>query len=294
MYWVAAIPVLLGAALAFCEAGAVSIQRTGGFLVAAVLIIAWLNLSNDFFDSETGVDENKNESVVNLTGKPNMVFLTSLAFLGVGVGLLGWLLAGSGAHQSAVLLAAAIACGYVYQGPPFRLGYIGLGEPLCFLAFGPLAVQAFSLALRPQVFQHAVFSAASWWTSILVGLTTTMVLFCSHFHQLEGDRAVGKMSPIVRLGSTGKAHHVLRWSVFSVFVMAATGVFLGHLPWTVVAVLPFCTPQARALLAFAAKHYSNPERIRPLKLYALNLHSALGLALAVALAASRVKLQLGI
>ena len=32
------------------------------------------------------------------------------------------------------------------QGPPFRWSYLGLGEPLCFVAFGPLATCAFYLA----------------------------------------------------------------------------------------------------------------------------------------------------
>ena len=39
--------------------------------------------------------------------------------------------------------------------------------------------------------------------AMLVGLTTTSVLFCSHFHQIEGDIAAGKMSPLVRLGTRG-------------------------------------------------------------------------------------------
>ena len=37
--------------------------------------------------------------------------------------------------------------------------------------------------------------------AILVGLTTTSILFCSHFHQIEGDIAARKMSPLVRLGT---------------------------------------------------------------------------------------------
>ena len=31
----------------------------------------------------------------------------------------------------------------ISQCPPFRLSYQGLGEPLCFAAFGPLATTAF-------------------------------------------------------------------------------------------------------------------------------------------------------
>lgn len=36
--------------------------------------------------------------------------------------------------------------------------------------------------------------------SLLLGLSTMIILFCSHFHQVEGDRAAGKMSPLVRWG----------------------------------------------------------------------------------------------
>jgi 1,4-dihydroxy-2-naphthoate octaprenyltransferase len=38
--------------------------------------------------------------------------------------------------------------------------------------------------------------------SVLVGLTTTGILFCSHFHQIEGDLSAGKQSPLVRLGAS--------------------------------------------------------------------------------------------
>lgn len=44
--------------------------------------------------------------------------------------------------------------------------------------------------------------------SVLVGITTAAILFCSHFHQIEGDRAALKMSPLVRLGNTTRGFHV--------------------------------------------------------------------------------------
>eukprot|EP00955_Chlamydomonas_euryale_P094835 364896-Chlamydomonas_euryale.AAC.11 len=40
--------------------------------------------------------------------------------LAAGAGLLAWLLAASSDGRPAALLAASIACGYMYQGPPFR------------------------------------------------------------------------------------------------------------------------------------------------------------------------------
>jgi 2-carboxy-1,4-naphthoquinone phytyltransferase len=88
-----------------------------------------------------------------------------------------------------------------------RLSYKGLGEPLCFFAFGPAAIGAFFLChampylnspAREVLAQHAAVVAP---LAVIVGLTTTAILFCSHFHQMEGDLAAGKRSPLVQLGA---------------------------------------------------------------------------------------------
>ncbi len=34
-----------------------------------------------------------------------------------------------------------------------------------------------------------------------MGIVTSLVLFCSHFHQVKDDIAAGKRSPIARLGT---------------------------------------------------------------------------------------------
>lgn len=78
--------------------------------------------SNDAFDASTGVDVHKAESVVNLTGNRTGVLLLSKLFLAAGLGLLSSSIAAATQTDGRVtaMLAAAIACGYVYQGPPFR------------------------------------------------------------------------------------------------------------------------------------------------------------------------------
>ena len=111
--------------------------------------------------------------------------------------------------------------GYVYQGPPFRLGYRGLGEPLCWLAFGPFATAAALMALQPPT---SLPAAVPWQVALSLGsgpaLATTLVLFCSHFHQVEEDAAHGKRSPVVKLG-TAKAAAVVPWLVAAGPAMAA-------------------------------------------------------------------------
>jgi 1,4-dihydroxy-2-naphthoate octaprenyltransferase len=76
--------------------------------------------SNDAFDATTGVDVTKPESVVNLTGNWPLVFWLSIAFLVAGVSLMGRLVTATGDGRIIAMLALSIACGYVYQGPPFR------------------------------------------------------------------------------------------------------------------------------------------------------------------------------
>ncbi len=50
-------------------------------------------------------------------------------------------------------------------------------------------------AVAPDVSPAAVVG------SVVVGITTTIILFCSHFHQIADDKAANKMSPLVRLGT---------------------------------------------------------------------------------------------
>lgn len=77
--------------------------------------------SNDAFDAATGVDLTKRESIVNLSGSPpGLILLIANAFLLSGLGLFAHLLSGAAAQPVLCLLAVAIVCGYVYQGPPFR------------------------------------------------------------------------------------------------------------------------------------------------------------------------------
>lgn len=88
MYSVGLAPILVSATAAYVYTGAFFPLRTLGFCVASIAIIAWLNLSNDVFDSMTGVDKTKDESVVNLTGSRRRVFVAAHVVLLGGAALL--------------------------------------------------------------------------------------------------------------------------------------------------------------------------------------------------------------
>ncbi len=280
MYSVAAMPVLLAAGWHFGRSGALRWSQLVSFLLAAVLLLLWENLSNDLFDAETGVDATgKPHSVVNLTGRRNGVALLSSMALLLGLLLMGGLAQRS---SSAVFPLVLLCCGigYLYQGPPFRLGYRGLGEPLCWVAFGPLATAAALLVLAPQD-----SGSIPWRTAFALGsgpaLATTLVLFCSHFHQVEQDSAHGKRSPVVRLG-TARAAALVPWFVAISLALQWLPVLQGL--WPATALLGVIgLPAAAQLIQLLRDHHDQPERITGSKFLALRFQVLSGLGLAIGL-----------
>ncbi|MYJ60230.1 MAG: hypothetical protein F4094_07120, partial [Synechococcus sp. SB0672_bin_6] len=144
MYAVAVMPALVAAGWLLGpgrSAWRLQPQQLAFFLLAAVLLLAWENVCNDYFDAQTGIDVHKPHSLIQITGAPRLVLLAAQLCCVLGL-LLMVQVARASSWWLLPLVLASCCCGYLYQGPPFRLGYQGLGEPLCWLAFGPLATAA--------------------------------------------------------------------------------------------------------------------------------------------------------
>lgn len=271
MYSVAIMPIWVGTAVAFAETKTLHEGVFYTFLTAAILILAWENLSNDVFDSDTGIDKNKAHSLVNLTGNKPLIFWLGNLFLGLG--LLG-ILAIAWWQQDLTVIGLILLCcalGYSYQGPPFRLGYQGLGEIICFICFGPLAVAAAYYS------QTQTWSQTSLAASAIVGIATSLILFCSHFHQVKDDLVAGKRSPIVRLG-TATAALLLPWFGGSIYALTSAFVILGIFPvWTLLtwASLPF----ALKLFRHVQQYHNQPELVSNCKFIAVAVHFCSGLLL---------------
>ncbi len=271
MYSVALMPIWVGSAIAYATTGQLHLPTFFIFLGAAVLILVWENLSNDVFDADTGVDVNKHHSLVNLTGKKGLIFwLSNLCLL---AGLLGVGAIALGQQDGTVIGLVLLSCGlgYLYQGPPFRLGYRGLGEILCFFAFGPLAVSAAYYSQTQQWSEIALLA------SIIVGIATSLILFCSHFHQVEDDAAVGKRSPIVQLG-TQRAADLLPWGCGSLYGLTLLAVVLGLFPKGAL-LLCFSLPFALKLCRHVRRNHHLPHQVFNCKFTAVSLHFWSGLFL---------------
>jgi 2-carboxy-1,4-naphthoquinone phytyltransferase len=271
MYTVAIMPIAVGTAVAYADTGIYNGRVLTTFLLSAIAILAWINISNDVFDSDTGIDINKAESVVNLTGNRNLMFWLGnlFLFLGIaGIAAISWW------QQDITVVGIVLVCcflGYTYQGPPFRLGYQGLGEIICFICFGPLALSAAYYS------QTQSWSIANLATSVIIGITTSLILFCSHFHQVKDDLAAGKKSPIVRMGAK-MGSQVLQWGTASLYVLVSIGVIIRLFP--IFTLLVFLSlPLAFKLTKFVSENLDRPEIIRTCKYIAVRLHFVSGILL---------------
>ncbi|KAL0836559.1 hypothetical protein Bca101_088448 [Brassica carinata] len=280
--------VQVAASAAYLETGLVLVRRYATLMLSSVLIITWLNLSNDVYDFDTGADKNKRESVVNMVGSRAGTFAAAITTLVLGVSGLIWISWTASNIRAILLLASAILCGYVYQCPPFRLSYQGLGEPLCFAAFGPFATTAFYLLLGggSSEMRHLPLSTRVLSSSLLVGFTTSLILFCSHFHQVEGDLAVGKFSPLVRLG-TEKGAFVVRWAIRLLYLMLLVLGLTKILPVTCTLLCFLTLPVGNLGSSYVEKYHKENEKIFMAKYYCVRLHALFGAALSLGLVIAR-------
>ena len=271
MYAVAVIPIWVGTAVAAKEGISINWLIFWIFLMAAILIVAWSNLSNDVFDSETGIDVNKAHSLVNLTGNKPLIYWLGNGCLCLGI---SGILTITWWQKDGIVLGLILLCcflGYCYQGPPFRLGYQGWGELICFICYGPLALSAVYYS------QTKSWSSTNLAASVTIGLTTSLILFCSHFHQLEDDRAAGKRSPIVRLG-TAKSAYLLPWLCGFNYSLPMIFIILGQFPlWTssILVTLPLADRLCRHVLV----NHNQPQKVSQCKFMAVALHFSFGMLL---------------
>ncbi|WP_218079919.1 2-carboxy-1,4-naphthoquinone phytyltransferase [Anthocerotibacter panamensis] len=279
IYSAAAVPVLVGTAAAF--------QQTGTFhplffvlaLVGLILIQAWINLTNDVFDAETGVDKNKPWSLVNLTGQPQRIFWLGNLCLGLGAfafGLLAWL-----QQDWAIVAASTVGCllGYAYQGPPLRLSYRGVGEIISFLCFGPIAVTVSAYAQTQQWLGSALAA------SLIVGTLTSLILYTHHFAQIADDREAGKRSPIVRWGTKLAARRMI-WLFVALYGWVVLFVVTGVLPWPTLLVLGTVV-LSRPLFSWVNQFHDQPQKVGMAMPMVIQVHFLGGILLAAGLVMDR-------
>jgi 1,4-dihydroxy-2-naphthoate polyprenyltransferase len=195
----AAVPVLVGSAVAYVEGGI----RWGpalAALVGALLLQVGANLANDVFDYEKGADTTERLGPTRTVQsgllsaravRRAMVLVFALALL-VGVYLT------SVAGVSIVVIGlCSIAAAIAYTGGPYPLGYHGLGDLFVMLFFGFVAVCGTTFV------QLGTVPALAWWASVPVGALATAILVVNNVRDRNTDVLAGKRTLAVRLGKAG-------------------------------------------------------------------------------------------
>lgn len=207
---VMAMPIALGAALAWRDGNRFRPVAFGLTAIGAGAAHLAANVTNDYFDYQQGTDERASvePGAVDTSGG----MLTRGTMSQGEVKRLMWGLWGTALASGAALAAlsapaalalgaAGFALGYFYVAPPVKLGYIGrgLGEADVLLSFGILPVLGSYYAQSRKLSWKPVVGA------LPLGLLTTDVLFNHHFLHSQSDRASGKMSPVAVLGESQAA-----------------------------------------------------------------------------------------
>ena len=194
--WAAVAPVLAGSALALWH-GSFAPGWALLALAGALLIQVGCNLHNDWADARHGADTAARVGPTRVTQAgliPPRQVLGGALVMFAGAGALGVAGVARAGWPLAVLLAACVAAAISYTGGPRPLGYLGLGDLLVLVFFGPVAVGATyylqALALPPLVLG----------VGLGPGLLATAILVVNNLRDRATDEQAGKRTLAVRFG----------------------------------------------------------------------------------------------
>ena len=192
----AVAPVLLGTVMAW-EADSFHLWAALCALGCGLLIQIGTNFCNDYADFVRGADTPERKGPLRVTQagliSVRAMRMATLVVFALAVVLGSYLIMRGGWVVLAIGLAS-IAAGVLYTSGRYPLGYLGLGDVLVLIFFGPIAVggtyyvQALDITTAVVVIGFAP------------GLLATAILVVNNIRDIDQDRAAGKKTTVVRFG----------------------------------------------------------------------------------------------
>lgn len=176
------------------------------------------NLCNDYYDFIKGAD-NENRIApfstiqLNLTSLRQIKCAYSMFF--IIAFLIGLVFVYRGGILVLMLFTLPIFSGFFYTASSKALGYLGFGELLVFIFFGPFAV------LGTYFLQTLKLSYLPILTGLVPGLFAIIILSINNLRDKELDQKANKKTSAVRFGKTFVQTEILL-SAFLIFII----------PWT--------------------------------------------------------------
>lgn len=282
------LPVLLGTSIAYMRTGNLDGLAFLLTILAVVLVHLGTNVSNDYFDHQSGNDWRNTEFVRPFTGgsrliqkgllEPREVFALSVALFSSALAA-GIALAVMRGPIIILLGATGIAAGFFYSAPPLKLAARGIGEIIIGLSFGVLCTMgAYYVQAREVTLESLV-------ASLPLAILISAVVFINEFQDMKADAESGKKTIVVRLGRKN-ASIVFAAMMFSAFVPIIAGCAVKILPpLTILAlvVLPFAVGAA----AIARNRYDSPQKLAPANGLTIATHALTGIIMAASYFFSR-------
>jgi 1,4-dihydroxy-2-naphthoate octaprenyltransferase len=223
------LPYLLGAAWAHGQAHAFNPGRFALGLIGVFFAIVGVECFNEYFDSRLGTDR-----VFNPNDEPpisDFVFWAGCAGFAAS-GVCGAVLMVQGGWPVAACAFVGGMAAVFYVGPPFRWAYLGLGETVIGLSYGPAMTLGSMLLHTHDIGPGALI------VSFVPGLLVMCLAVVNNIPDFHQDRLVGKRTLVVRNGRRG--------GVVIYGALASLALTLG-----IAGALAGVLPRAAALIAVA-------------------------------------------
>ncbi|GMU92226.1 MAG: 1,4-dihydroxy-2-naphthoate octaprenyltransferase [Candidatus Hydrogenedentota bacterium] len=203
----AVAPVLIGTAIAYADSGSIHAISLLCALLGAILIQIGTNFANDYYDFVKGTDTAERIGPVRATQaglvSPSAMRRAFLLLFALAM-LPGAYIVYRGGWPFVVIGLVSIACGILYTGGPFPLGYLGLGDIFVLVFFGPVAVGGtyylHTLRITPEHIGLTPFDVLI--AGLAPGLISVALLTVNNLRDIEQDRAGRKRTLAVRFGRT--------------------------------------------------------------------------------------------
>ena len=233
-------PVLIGTALAFGDGG-LHWPSALVALACAVLIQVATNFANDLFDFQRGADTGARKGPLRVTqaglATPAMMkrgIACVLILASVGGLYLVW----RGGWPVLLVGVLSMSAGMLYTGGPRPLGYMGLGDLLVLVFFGPVAVAGTYYVQTLSVSTTVIVAG------LAPGLLSVAMLAVNNLRDIDEDREAGKKTLAVRLGRGFVRGEYLAAVLAACLLPLLLHLASGQRPWslagslTLVAALP--------------------------------------------------------
>lgn len=261
----AAVPVFVGAGVAFGDGAPLRPIVLLTTLVCALLIQVGTNFANDYSDFHRGADREGRLGPVRVTQSglltPDRVRRGIIVAFALAVLLGGWL-AWIGGWPIIAIGVLSLTAGLAYTGGPWPFGYHGLGDLFTFVFFGLVAVTG-TVYLQTDTWNEFALLL-----SVPVGLLVTNILVVNNLRDRPTDAAAGKRTLAVLIGdrATRFQYAASATIAFAIPLLVALSDSSHRLLFLPLLALPMAIGVARTILSGTAGRDLNPVLERSGKL----------------------------